>query len=130
VGIRFEEPVDVTAILSGFGEPADGGKVSRAPRLTLSGHATIAARDRLETVELQDISQRGVKVRTSLLSAGDEVTILLDGLDARKAVVRWTRLGSAGLNFLRPLGFDELGEWVISRQLAVREFSQGGEAGL
>jgi hypothetical protein len=66
---------------------------------------------------LQDISQKGAKIRASFVRSGDEVTLCLAGLEPRKALVRWTRLGAAGLNFVRPFGFDELGEWVIAQQL-------------
>ena len=75
-------------------------------------------------MELQDISQKGAKIRASALRIGDEVTLNLEGLEPRKAVVRWVRLGFVGLNFLQPFGFDELGEWVVARQIGVTSIAE------
>ena len=71
--------------------------------------------DRTLAIDVRDISQRGIKARTSYVRTGDEVTVRLEGLEPRKAVVQWTGPGSAGLVFLRPFGFEELAAWVVSR---------------
>ncbi len=67
-------------------------------------------------VPFLDIPQRGVKVRTPFIRPGDEVLVVLKETERRKAVVLWTQAGMAGLNFIKPLSFEELALWVISQQ--------------
>lgn len=113
IGIRFASPIDVPQILLGLSTSPLKGKVNRAPRLQMQATIQIVLDGRTVPVEVQDISQKGLKVRTACLRSGDEITVLLDGLAPKKAVVRWTQPQQVGLNFVQPLAFDQLGEWVI-----------------
>jgi hypothetical protein len=117
IGISFDIQVEVGDVLKRLSHRSHRGNASRAPRLPLQIAATFLVADRPLPVELQDISQKGLKVRTTALTIDDEVTVCLPGLDQRKAVVRWTQAGVAGLNFYRPIPYDQLGEWVIRQQL-------------
>lgn len=113
IGIQFAAPIDVQGILLSLSSSPLKGKANRAPRLQIQTEIRIDLDGRTVSAEVQDISQKGLKVRTSYLRSADEVTVLLDGLEPKKAVVRWTQPQLAGLNFVQPLAFDQLGEWVI-----------------
>lgn len=51
----------------------------------------------------------------SCLRPDEEVAVVLGGMAPKKAVIRWTQAQLAGLNFLQPLAFDQLGERVVQR---------------
>jgi hypothetical protein len=119
VGIKFDGLVDVGQVLSHLARKLIEGKVNRAPRLQIECRAELAFGDRALPFALRDISQRGIKAVASFVKPGDEVWVRLEGLQ-RKAVVRWTQDGIAGMNFLRPLSFEELAHWVIRRQARPR----------
>jgi hypothetical protein len=128
VGLNFDVAVDVPSLLAKLANKTVEGRINRAPRLQICCEGELEIEGRTQLIRLIDISQRGLKAQVSLVRQGDEAVIRLDGLDPRKAVVRWTRHGTAGLNFLRPLGFEELAEWAIGRQ--EREQADGpGAAG-
>ncbi|WP_338468447.1 PilZ domain-containing protein [Novosphingobium sp. ZN18A2] len=120
IGVEFDEAIEVSGVLTEVGKMILGQKVNRGPRLQLKcrGAMEIGGRgDSVDNIEVHDVSQRGLKVRTScVLSPGDEVFIRLSGLEKRKAIVRWTEFDLAGLNFVRPLGIDELARWAIRQQ--------------
>lgn len=116
IGIRFASAIDVPSILLGLATSPLKSKVNRAPRLQMQANIQIVVEGRTVPVEVQDISQKGLSVRSAFLRSGDEITVLLDGLAPKKAVVRWTQPQLAGLNFIQPLAFDQLGEWVIWQQ--------------
>ena len=115
IGVEFDEPVDVARVLSDLAKKLVEGKINRAPRLQIECSAELTIGDRTLAVQLQDISQRGIKAAASFIRPGDEVQVSLVGLH-RKAIVRWTQGGTAGLNFVRPLSFEELAHWVIRQQ--------------
>ncbi|GAC1419700.1 MAG: hypothetical protein NVSMB69_19760 [Novosphingobium sp.] len=118
IGVQFDEPIDVSTVLSDLARPAQEGQINRAPRLPIDCDGELMIADRTLAIDVRDISQRGIKARTSYVRAGDEVTVRLEGLEPRRAVVRWTGPGSAGLVFLRPFGFEELAAWVVNRHRA------------
>lgn len=115
VGVEFEEPIDVACMLSNLARKFVEGKINRAPRLQIECSAELCIGGRTLAIKVQDISQRGIKASASFIRPGDEVRVRLEGLE-RKAVVRWTQGGTAGLNFIRPLSFEELAHWVIHQQ--------------
>jgi hypothetical protein len=114
IGVEFDGTIDVEQVLSVLARPLAEGKINRAPRLELQCSGELIIGGRALAIELQDISQRGIKVAASFIESGDEVQVRLAGLE-RKAIVRWTQGGTAGLNFIRPLGFEELAHWVIQQ---------------
>ena len=115
IGVHFDKQIDVERMLSELARKHVEGKVNRAPRLQIQCKAELLIADRTLEVEVQDISQRGIKATASFIKAGDEVQVMLGGLK-RIAAVRWTQGGTAGLNFIVPLSFEELAYWVIERQ--------------
>lgn len=116
IGVRFDEEIDVARVLRTLGSQSSDGRLNRAPRLQIHCEGELVAEQRTLPITLQDISQRGIKAAVPLVQPGDEFVVRLEGLEPHKAVVRWTQNGTAGLNFIRPLGFEELAEWVIQRQ--------------
>lgn len=116
VGIRFDQAVDIDAILAQLAKPLVRGKINRAPRLGLQCDGELIIGDRSLSVEVQNVSQRGIKVRASFIRPGDEVYVMMRGLERRKAVVRWTQNGAAGLHFVRSLSFEQLARWVVEHQ--------------
>lgn len=91
-----------------LGSSSDGAALRRrkTERVRAQAEARLAsAQGDAETVWLGDASTHGCSVRCAAvwLRAGRFVTIVL-GEDAPvQAIVRWTRDGVAGLEFLRPL---------------------------
>jgi hypothetical protein len=118
VGVQFDEPVNVEQVVSYLGRKLVEGKINRAPRLQIECEAELVLGDRTLAIDVQDISQRGIKAIASFIVPGDEVWVRLEGLE-RKAVVRWTQGRTAGLNFVVPLSFEELAHWVIRQQAKV-----------
>ena len=116
VGVRFDQEIDVAHTLAVLGKTHSEGWIKRAPRLPLEIEAKAVIEDKSIPIHLQDISQRGIKADIAGVRQGDEVSIRLDGLEPHKAIVRWVRGGSAGLNFLRPFGLEELARWAVERQ--------------
>jgi hypothetical protein len=116
IGIRFDAEIDVDQVLRDLGSREIGGKVNRAPRLPVHCQGEVVIEKQVLPMTLQDISQRGIKASLSSIRLGDEVVVRLDGLEPRKAIVRWRQDEAAGLNFIMPLGFEQLAEWVIRQQ--------------
>ena len=116
IGVRFDHPIEVSEILSNISRRITRGKRNRALRLPINCMAELEFSGRTLSIGVQNISQRGLKICTSFVRPGDEVRITLSCLDSRKAIVRWTRPNMAGLNFVRPLSFDELARWVVGQQ--------------
>ena len=112
IGVRFEKKIDVRTVLSGLADAQRGP--DRHARLAFKCLAEISVGDRFQFVEVADISQRGLKVRTRLGSLGKRVAVQLHELDERDATVRWSDSRSAGLVFTKPLSFPELAQFVPS----------------
>lgn len=119
-GIEFDQPVSVPMVFSQFTDGRKTKKGHRSPRLPIECSANLTVRGRTALVRLEDISQKGVRVRSSYLQPGDEVHLLLDGLDRRLAMVRWVGPEVAGLDFIRPLAFDELARWTAQQRATLR----------
>jgi hypothetical protein len=118
IGVKFDRAIDVSQVLSALGSSQSDGRINRGLRLPLQAPAELVIEDRIIAVELQDISQKGLKVTAPLLVApGEELRVWLQGMQPRKAVVRWNQAGSMGLNFVRPFSFDELALWVVRQQM-------------
>lgn len=116
IGVEFDKEIDLFGSLEEMGSRYVDTLVNRSPRVPVKceGHAEVDGHT--IKLRLQDISQKGLKAIIPSLRPGDEVTVHLPQMDARKAIVRWTQAEVAGLNFLRPIGFEELARWVIEQQ--------------
>lgn len=115
IGIEFDEAIEVDALLVELGRKTFDGKPSRPPRLEMQKNGFLKFDGRDIEFQMKDISQSGVKVRASYIKPGDTVDVILDGLSLRRAKVCWMQNGIAGLNFLRPLSFEELASWVTGQ---------------
>jgi hypothetical protein len=112
VGVRFDHRIDVARVLASVAMPNALGKRSRHARLPFRCLAEISVGDRFQFVEIGDVSQRGAKVLTKVGMPGKTIAIQLHELEEREATVRWSRSGSTGLVFSKPLSFPELAQFV------------------
>lgn len=117
IGVKFDTLINVEEILALLSQPRQRGKVSRAPRLPIEVKGDIICEGRTVPVEVINISQKGVKLRSPFLSQGDDAVVKIGGLEPRRAIVKWAKDGVAGLNFPRPLNFDQLGKWAAHEQM-------------
>jgi hypothetical protein len=117
IGIKFNQAVDVAQVLANLAQKDIGGRINRPLRLPIRCTGELMIDGRAHLAEVQDISLRGLKVVSSFVRPGEELTIALSGLEPRKAIVRWSQGGMAGLNFVRALSFDELAQWVVERHM-------------
>ena len=108
MGVQFDHEIDVAQVLCGPERKGHGRSGVRPARLPIDCLAEINVGRRSDFVEVRDVSQRGMKVLTELGEPGGQVTIQLDGLEERKALIRWSQAGTVGLNFTEPLSLREL----------------------
>lgn len=111
--LKFERPVNCAELLRQLVAEA---RTSRARPLRLA--TSVAARGQSEAgvhrLELDDISQRGMKVRhDGSFRPGLRVSIQLPNGRECEGVVRWSTTSSAGLQLVDILTADELG--AVSR---------------
>jgi PilZ domain len=112
VGIQFDEPVDVTEMLSSQ-TMLDSGWRPRLPRVEVDRLATLRCGARVYGVNTRDISQGGVKIETDqTLELGAGVVLTLDKFRPLHGVVRWSDGGLAGIAFNQLIPFHELMEWL------------------
>lgn len=116
IGIRFKENIDVQFVIQSLSAPSVDGRRSRGPRLQMQTSGEVTIDDRTLPITVLDVSQSGLKAIAQFLRPGEELTVQVEGLSPRRAVVRWVQNGTAGLNFMRPLKFDELADWAIAIQ--------------
>jgi hypothetical protein len=125
IGVQFAHPIDVPSVLERLSRREIDGRVNRALRMPINCPAELVLEGRSLSVNVQDISQRGLKVSGPYLRRHEEVVVQLPGMDRRKALVRWAQDANAGLNFVRALSFDDLATWVVEIQ---RNAAQHGAA--
>lgn len=114
VGVQFQESVDALDLLRN--DPR-GGRVPRAPRLTLHSQAVLRIGEEDLAVELRDLSQGGAKIGTAdALPVGGEAVLVITGMKPIRAVIRWQVNGNAGLAFIGALPLAELVDWLNARR--------------
>lgn len=116
LGIQFDCPIDVSAILVG----STSEEPNRAPRLSID--CTVEVQDSVSTrwEQVSNLSTKGLKIRSSAFKVGQKLSVALTQMPPKKAVVRWTGEGETGLEFLIPLTYDDLHSWTIGRQSSAR----------
>lgn len=116
LGIQFDRPIDVSAILVG----STSEEPNRAPRLPIN--CPVDVNDSFTTIREQgsNVSARGLKIRSSAFKVGQKLSVAVTGMPSKKAVVRWTGDGETGLEFLKPLTYDELQSWTVQHQTNAR----------
>jgi len=118
VGLRFDAPVDVFAIIAQdiVSQP---GERRRMPRVETICSALLETAAGTEMVTTRDISQGGAKIDVPFALVPEErVTITVDGLPPIQGVVRWSGPNVAGLAFLPELRWQELMLWLKERRKA------------
>lgn len=115
VGVHFPQKVDVAAFLEELAGNSAGKADYRAPRLPISEYGHFLHYSMPKKIVLMDISQRGFKASAAAVSVGDRGSLVLPGLLPRQAVVRWSDGETAGFYFIEPIGFAELGQWILDR---------------
>jgi len=121
VGLRFDAPIDVFAVIAQdiVSQP---GERRRMPRVELVVQALLETAAGTELVTTRDISQGGAKLDVPFrLKADERVMITLDGLPPQPGVVRWSEDHLAGIAFLPELRWQELMVWLKERRRKKRE---------
>jgi hypothetical protein len=116
IGVHFDSAISLDDVLAAMGSKTIDGLINRAPRLQIRCPAELTVGERIRLAEVEDISQRGVRIRAPFMQVNQELGIQLDGLESRRAIVRWAQAGTAGLNFTRPLCFEQLAQWAVHQQ--------------
>ena len=121
VGLRFDEPIDVFAVIAQdiVSQP---GERRRMPRVELVVQALLETAGGTELVTTRDISQGGAKLDVPFaLKVDERVLVTLDGLPPQPGVVRWSDEHVAGIAFLPELRWQELMVWLKERRRKKRE---------
>ena len=109
VGVQFDEPIDVEAVLASAPE----GLRPRMPRIGIETPVTIRQDGASFTMRAVDISQGGVCVEgRETLTLGADVVVSIGGLRAEGAVVRWRNDECYGIGFNRLLSLGSLSSWL------------------
>jgi hypothetical protein len=105
VGVTFDEPVDILALLSWSAE----GPRPRIPRVAIGGIASLRQDGSIHRARAVNISQGGLKVECgAAIPVGADVVVSLPGLSPRAGTVRWADGGAYGINFNRVIALPEL----------------------
>lgn len=121
VGLRFDTPIDVFAVIAQdiVSQP---GERRRMPRVELVVQALLETAAGTELVTTRDISQGGAKLDVPFkLKVEERVLITLDGLPPQQGVVRWSADHVAGVAFVPELRWQELMVWLKDRRRHRRE---------
>ncbi len=115
-GLRFDEPLDVFAIIA-RNLVSQAGERRRMPRIELRCAGRLESPAGSEAIATRDISQGGARIETKLpLESEQNARLTLDGFLPIQAVVRWCDGGMAGLAFTPELGWQELMPWLKERR--------------
>ena len=113
VGVAFDEPIDVLALLSA----PDGRPRPRMPRIELDCTATLRHDGQVFRTRLINISQGGICVSSGLdMEIGGDVVVTLAGLHAAAGVVKWREGDYYGIGFNRVYPVDELMAFLKDQQ--------------
>lgn len=123
IGVQFDVAITVSDFLTALASQSPNNSNYRSPRLQVSCKGEFIVHSDMRDIDVLDISQRGLKARISNLKEGQEGVVALPGLEPRSAVVRWAREDQVGLYFIEPIGFSELGQWVIAQSAASADAS-------
>ena len=120
VGITFDEPVDVVALLA---TSMDGPR-PRMPRVEVRCIASVRQDGRVFGMRARDVSQGGIKVESDrVLELAADVVVTLPGLPPIPGVVRWKEAGAYGITFNRLLALSDLVAWLHGQRALLREAS-------
>jgi len=113
VGITFDEPIDVLALLN-----APGGRPRpRMPRIELNCTATLRHEKTVFRTTVANISQGGICVHSPVdLEVACDVIVSLTGLHSAAGVVKWRDGDYYGIGFNRVYPVDELMAFLQGQQ--------------
>jgi hypothetical protein len=114
--LRSRAPIDIAAILADPSLLASAGRRA-LPRVAVESRARIDIGNHRITAHVRDISTDGIRIFTEeLLSIGDEVRVVLKGLDRPlPGVVRWCSDDHAGVEFVQRLPISRLNAWLAAQ---------------
>ena len=118
VGVTFDEPIDVLALLSAPG----GNPRPRMPRIELGCTATLRYEGQVFRARVINISQGGIRVDAGVdMDVNGDVIVTLDGLHAAAGVVKWREGDYYGISFNRVYPVDELMAFLKAQQREERQ---------
>ena len=113
-GYKFDSDIDLSELLAGR-KPRHGFR-PRPPRLKVDCKANVRIGKLYYTVDVHDISLGGIKVEPiQEYCLGQKVVVVVESLRPIKGEIRWFSDRKAGIVFDKPLGFEELAEWMAKR---------------
>lgn len=113
VGVTFDQPIDVLALLSGPGE----GARPRMPRIELSCSALLRCDGDVSRVRVENVSQGGACISCTFeLELNANVVLSLPGLHAAAGVVKWREGDQYGIGFNRVYPVHELMGFLKEQQ--------------
>jgi PilZ domain len=113
VGVTFDEPIDVVALLTSPGD----GPAPRMPRIELNCSAWLRRDADVYRTRALNISQGGMCVRTeAALPDSVRVVVSIPGLPPLAGVVKWSDSDSYGIGFNRVLPLADLMNFVQQQQ--------------
>ena len=113
VGVAFDAPVEVSALLRRAVARTHDQKLVRAPRFAVDCPGELGVDGRRRAGRLVNISQGGARLMAEFgAEKGQLMTLAVPGLPERQGSVRWMRDGALGLAFAEPLAFEDLGGWL------------------
>jgi hypothetical protein len=105
VGVRFDEPIDVVALLT----KSDDGPQPRMPRIALDCFVSVRQEADVHRSRAINISQGGICISTyAEFDIGGHVIISIPGLMPSAGVVKWHDGEFYGIGFNRVFPVDEL----------------------
>ena len=117
VGITFDTPVDVIALLAASME----GPRPRMPRVEVDCIAWLREDGTVHRVRARDISQGGLKVAGATeIATGMDVVVTLPGLAPQAGVVRWRESDCCGITFNRVVPLPLLVDWLHDQRERMR----------
>jgi hypothetical protein len=122
IGVTFDEPIDVVALLSGTGE----GPSPRMPRIELDCTALLRHDGDVHRVRVLNISQGGICLNVPCyLPENADVVVSLAGLHAAAGVVKWVEREYCGIGFNRVFPVGELMRFLQEQQQDERRRAAG-----
>jgi hypothetical protein len=116
VGVSFDEPVDVLALLA-----SGDGPRPRMPRVEVDCVAWLRVDAGVHRARAVNISQGGIKVECrSDIPTGTDVIVSLNGLHPCPGTVRWSVDGAYGVTFNRILALPALVAWLHGQRERLR----------
>jgi hypothetical protein len=117
--LRSTAEIDIAAILADPSLLASAGRRA-LPRVAVDARARIDIGAHRMPAQVRDISTDGIRIFTEeLLSIGDEVRVVLKGLDRPlPGIVRWCGGDHAGVEFVQRLPISRLNAWLAAQSAA------------